>query len=288
MKIYYYKHNSGNVGDDLNPWLWNKLMPNLFSGLRYHGGDFVDENDVESIFIGIGTILNHQVPKKSKKAVMGAGTGYGQLSLHNNAKYYAVRGPLTAERLGLDPSIAVTDGAALVATIDIPMVDKKYKVSLMPHHESTETGRWEIVAKMLNFNFINASHTPEHVIQEILKSELIVTEAMHGAILADTLRVPWIPFLSTTGKHEFKWQDWCLSLDMEYKPIKLYGLWSETGFLPEVKNFTKRALNIKKIKSYLANNEPSLSRDRIFRTKLEILSERLYEFKMDYNNGYFD
>jgi succinoglycan biosynthesis protein ExoV len=288
MKIYYYKHEFGNVGDDLNPWLWPKLMPSLFTGERYHGGVFVDESDIESIFIGIGTILNSQLPIKSKKAVLGAGTGYGKSISHDNAKYYAVRGPLTAERLGLNPKVAVTDGAALIATLDIPKVDKKHKISLMPHHESTETGRWEIVAKVLGFNFINACNSPDYVIQEILKSELVVTEAMHGAILSDTLRVPWIPFLTTEGKHEFKWRDWCLSLNMEYRPIKLYGLWSKSGLLPEIKNFVKMNANVLKLKRNLLHVDPYLSQDSLFYSKLQIMSERLEDFKNDLKSGYFN
>ena len=30
MKLYYYKAPLGNFGDDLNPWLWPRLLPDIF------------------------------------------------------------------------------------------------------------------------------------------------------------------------------------------------------------------------------------------------------------------
>ena len=56
MKLYYYKSPKGNFGDDLNPWLWNRLRPELFS----------ENSDI--LFVGIGTLINHRLPKDIKRA----------------------------------------------------------------------------------------------------------------------------------------------------------------------------------------------------------------------------
>jgi succinoglycan biosynthesis protein ExoV len=45
---------------------------------------------------------------------------------------------------------------------------------------------------------------------------------MHGAIAADTLRVPWIPYRCSTNIGTFKWQDWCASMDLKYEPLVLH------------------------------------------------------------------
>src|SRR5262249_35878333 len=44
--------------------------------------------------------------------------------------------------------------------------------------------------------------------------------ALHGAIAADTLRVPWIPVHDSRNDDTllFKWQDWCLSVGLDHQP----------------------------------------------------------------------
>ncbi len=58
MKLYYFIDPSGNFGDDLNPWIWDRLLP-----------DFFDQN-ADTLFIGIGTLLNHRIPYAAKKIVL--------------------------------------------------------------------------------------------------------------------------------------------------------------------------------------------------------------------------
>ena len=40
---------------------------------------------------------------------------------------------------------------------------------------------------------------------------------MHGAIVADTLRVPWIPVRTNPKILPFKWLDWCQSVKLPYR-----------------------------------------------------------------------
>jgi succinoglycan biosynthesis protein ExoV len=49
---------------------------------------------------------------------------------------------------------------------------------------------------------------------------------MHGAIIADALRIPWVPISAFNSRHEkdthsFKWADWCGSVDVEFEPLRL-------------------------------------------------------------------
>ena len=65
MKLHYCKTPLGNFGDDLNTWLWPTLL----------GKSFFDTHE-DSLFLGVGTILNQKLPKSPEKIVLGTGTGY--------------------------------------------------------------------------------------------------------------------------------------------------------------------------------------------------------------------
>ena len=48
-----------------------------------------------------------------------------------------------------------------------------------------------------------------------------VLEALHGAIAADTLRVPWVPMRPLAPTHRAKWADWgdSLGLRIDFAPL---------------------------------------------------------------------
>ncbi len=106
MKLFYYQDPGGNFGDDLNAWLWPRLIPELLDG------------DEGTLFVGIGSILDRRIPQEPRKVVFGAGVGYGLLPvLDERWQICCVRGPLTARALGLPSAAAVTDAAALVSMV---------------------------------------------------------------------------------------------------------------------------------------------------------------------------
>ncbi|HEV7719091.1 MAG TPA: polysaccharide pyruvyl transferase family protein [Arsenicitalea sp.] len=214
MKLYYYSGTAPNFGDDLNTWLWPQIMPEVIA-----------DGDAGELFLGIGSILSNKVPQAANKYVLG--TGFGGYSpkpeVDDSWKFYFVRGPNTAAALGLDPALAITDAAILLRSVDaiLEPAEKRFPVSFMPHWESAIYGAWKDVAEMAGVHLIDPRGTPEQVLEELKATELLVTEAMHGAIVGDALRVPWIPILPTSATHRFKWLDWCASLSIDYQPQTL-------------------------------------------------------------------
>ena len=196
MKLIYYQKNK-NFGDALNPYIFNKLIPNFF------------DEDPSSIFLGIGSILQFNFSEARKKAVFSTGFAYGEVpKIDSSYDIFCVRGPLTAERIGIDPKLAITDGAALLRNFEFPEKKKKYKVSFMPHHQSDYYYDWKGVCDRVGFNYINPISPFLDIIDTIKSSDIIIAEAMHAAIVADTFRVPWIPVKMYPIINEFKWKDW--------------------------------------------------------------------------------
>ncbi len=62
------------------------------------------------------------------------------------------------------------------------------------------------------------------------RSKFVIAEAMHGAIVADALRIPWVPVKAYSHILDFKWQDWAESLALNYQPETLPEVWDVEQF----------------------------------------------------------
>lgn len=211
MDLYFYRGDKPNFGDELNTWMWPKLV------------DGVWDQDDNSMFIGIGSIIYDCFPSDKKKIVFGAGYGgYTTVPVvDKNWKFYFVRGKLTAKALGIDEKLAIGDAAILLRSCIKHQVKKRHEVSFMPHWGSTFEGNWELACKLASINYIDPCAPVEIVLDNILASDLVITEAMHGAIVSDALRVPWIPIQPLSNIHSMKWFDWASALDVDLKPSQI-------------------------------------------------------------------
>jgi succinoglycan biosynthesis protein ExoV len=216
MEVVYHRDPNLNFGDDLNEVLWQHVLPKR-----------VQESE-RLVLVGIGSILNEEKlarysEDRRQVVVLGTGTSYG-LPPSNLSRWLikAVRGPMTAALIG-HPEASVTDGAALLTSapglLHTPV--ERRNVLFMPHHSSLSNGHWGEVAKLCGFDYASPQMTVAEILAKFAHAKLVVTEAMHGAIVADTLRIPWIPVAASPGIDEFKWRDWTRSLDLPFKPLLL-------------------------------------------------------------------
>lgn len=232
MKIYYHKEPGGNFGDDLNLLLWPKLLPGLIDGQVIHD-PLEREGEVqpgEKLLIGIGTLLNRRIPPFAEKHVFGAGAGYGYIpEIDRTWRLHFVRGPRTAKMLNLDRSLAITDPALLVNTLQLRPTEKRFRYSFVPHCASARNDGWKIACEKAGMNYIDPRQSPEVVIEKIGQTEMLITEALHGSIIAESLRVPWIPVRSGQQVLQTKWDDWCETIGISYDPIPIPGIWRADG-----------------------------------------------------------
>lgn len=228
MRLVYFDISAGNFGDDLNPFLWPKLLPGAFTGTATIPmySPTVEGPPGEDLFVGIGTLIMARAPSSGTRIVFGSGTGYGKSEkLGGNWQFHCVRGPLTAEALGLDPKLAITDPAILVRLLPRPTGEKAHRLSFMPHWFMAETGAWQQICHALGIHFIDPRWPPARVLRNIAATETLITEALHGAVVADALRVPWMAVSSGDAVLPFKWNDWCRSIEVAYEPAVLPAIW---------------------------------------------------------------
>jgi succinoglycan biosynthesis protein ExoV len=218
MNVVYYRSPDGNFGDDLNAVLWKEVLsPACFE---------VDD----AVLLGIGSIfrndfLSEEATDRKRVFVLGSGAGTGPLPVRwPNADWsiLAVRGPLTASLIGM-PGASVTDSAALLAATPAlrPTAAKTNDIAFMPHYNSVLYSRWPEICQKLGLTYIDARWPVAKTIERIGGARLVITEAMHGAIVADTLRVPWVPVICSPSIMPFKWVDWTESLELDFRPLAL-------------------------------------------------------------------
>ncbi|MFV2053313.1 polysaccharide pyruvyl transferase family protein [Aliiroseovarius sp. YM-037] len=214
MKLTYFQGDPPNFGDELNKTMWQHFLPD----------GFLDE-DESTLFVGVGSLIQNIYPKAARKIVVGSGYGgYTPMPDISDGmwEFSFVRGPQTAEMLGLDPALAIADSAILLRETPLPTPADGIGVAFMPHYESIERGDWQRVCELAGVHFIDPSKPPEQVISEILGADLLIAEAMHGAIVADALRTPWIGVRTMNQVHRFKWYDFTRSLNIDYRPAFLF------------------------------------------------------------------
>jgi hypothetical protein len=212
MQLYVWRGESTNFGDELNNWLMPKVFPGLF------------DNDETTLFLGIGSVIFDFHPLRSRKIVFGSGYGgYTQLPEFDETwRFYCVRGPRTARVCNLSADLVAGDAAILMNRHRVELKAPAKGFAFMPHYDSVDRGNWEMACELAGVRFIDPGAAVDDVLQAIQGSETVIAEAMHGAIVADALRVPWIPLLPIHVAHRMKWRDWAEALDLQLKP---YAPW---------------------------------------------------------------
>lgn len=272
MNLIYYKADIGNFGDDLNPWLWEKIF-----------GDFSEYQECVD-FYGIGSILDSRFESENRKIIFGSGIRDFLFNpqLNENTDVRFVRGPISAKVFG--NCNYITDAAYCLGLLERKKAKKKYSLAYMPYFRHVPFFNWGLFEKYSGIKVIIPTNSVEQVLQEIDESEQLLTSAMHGAIVADIYRVPWMRVkLSSMGSEssivsELKWCDWYKSLNFEEINSLTFGFTFNYQTNNKLKDFIKGILLAYKLKKFAYH----LSADDIYKERLEMLQEQISSMKENY------
>jgi len=171
-----YSQTKLNFGDDLNLWLWPKLINPCL------------KNDDNILFLGIGTIVSRDFYKKhlsDAKKILLFSSGASDKPvpvIDEQWKVYCVRGPRTAKKLGVSQDLAIADGAYLLRTLDIPRPEKKTGIAFIPHHRSEDYINWDTICKKAGVTYLSPKQPVDVFLSKIQGCEKIISEAMLGKI----------------------------------------------------------------------------------------------------------
>ena len=164
----------------------------------------------------------------------------------------------------------------------------------MPHWGSAANGEWSQACRLAGIYYIDPCASIEQVLEDIISSALVITESMHGAIVSDALRIPWIPIEPILTEHRMKWFDWASALGFTINTAKPdvsnafeLALAMTRGNKKWAGRIGKRAKFLRKIArnvfihraaeslSRIAKTTPSLSTDRAIERAHETMVDKL-------------
>jgi hypothetical protein len=189
----------GNFGDILSPFI-----------LRELGYTITEVNGNSSgKFMCIGSSAKFIKPNDT---VWGTGIIRNSDPIEKNAKYLAVRGPLTGAKVGCD----VYGDPGLLCSHFWPFEKKETKpLGIIPHYVDYEKYN---VGGNDQINLLNSN--PVEVMKQIVKYDSIISSSLHGIIVAHSYGIPagwWQPSDKLYGDGS-KFEDYARSVGIELTP----------------------------------------------------------------------
>lgn len=218
-----------NLGDDLNFRFLPKILPYKIIPYR-NRSILISENYKNKVnYSFIGSIID-KVYINENTIIWGSGvkSEYTDLSeMVRPKKICAVRGPLTRKKLienGFDCPDVYGDPALLLPLFYKPNSKKKFKIGIIKHWRTKFN--YEIFKRedIINIKFSGYEKWTD-VIDDILSCEYIVSESLHGIIIAEAYNIPnlWVDIeLEKLENSIFKFHDFFKSIgDSREIPYKI-------------------------------------------------------------------
>lgn len=231
---YRYKKNrvscfwhlgSPNFGDDLNPYLFQTLLQKEV---------FRDSKQQFHHILGVGSILERA---NAKSIVVGSGFIRPEGSFKEQpAQILAVRGELTQAKLGYsnlllgDPGIIVPSLLGIQSSNEVDLV-------VVPHVDFYQ----QVVSIYgRRVRVVDPSKEFDQVIAEIASASVVISQSLHGLVMADGLGIPNL-WVSPHGKMiggEFKFMDYYSTTQHAKAPITFEqaladNYWKKKAFVSE-------------------------------------------------------
>ena len=250
IKLFWYQHKEGcgNFGDELNPYIIERLTGSKIQWTSpYNGSRWNSIKTIAYLFL-----KEHRSFKEIRKSpawqkffnqpvIFAIGSiirycdtnvkvwGSGIISSNEfipKAKFLAVRGKYTQKRLvdlGYKVPKTLGDPALLLPLGFKGVKEQKYKVGIIPHHvhykELQELNNQDV-------KVINLLDPIEEIIKDINSCTMTISTSLHGIIVSHSYGVAslWIDFdldNKLTGDN-IKFVDYFSSVDLkEYFPFKI-------------------------------------------------------------------
>lgn len=175
----YWWDQQRNFGDQLTP----ALLPSM-------GVAPVHVQPRYAALVGVGSVIEH-LPPDYRGTVWGGGLMFDHRLQLPDATFAAVRGLLSAERLGLSSTVATGDPGLLLRSRACAGDERQY-TTLIPHYRHRTDDLWERLRGAFGprTQQVDVRSRPGVVAARVAESSVVITSSLHGLITADAHGVP--------------------------------------------------------------------------------------------------
>ncbi|MWB94509.1 polysaccharide pyruvyl transferase family protein [Flavobacterium sp. GA093] len=205
-----------NYGDLLSKYIIKKLSKGIVIKVKYPSSRIY--NFFVKNYISIGSIIN---TASVNTIVWGSGIIKKNDNVRN-ARFLAVRGPLTRKRiidLGYEAPEVYGDPAILLPILfKNNQVVKKFEIGIIPHYvdfeEVQDFFKNESRIKVIDLLTLNVETTTN----EILECSNIISSSLHGLIVSHSYNIPamWNKFSNKLSGDNIKFYDYFESVGINY------------------------------------------------------------------------
>lgn len=248
MKNSLQRFKNNNWGDDLNKHMFEyasgvKIINLPFSKMRFMGK--VNQYSL------IGSIITFY--KLENKIIYGSGIMDPDAAIKGfPKKIISVRGPETRQVLinnGIDCPEQYGDPALLLPCFYIPHISQRRKGGLILNM-GTNIKNTEFITDIidkLNLHLISMTDYSNWtcVIDDICSCNYIISESLHGLIVAETYGIPnvWVEFTDHPKYWNFKYHDYYESIGKKEQIVKITGLSDLENVLKKISVWKKGDIN---------------------------------------------
>jgi len=196
-----------NAGDQINPYIFETVAGRT---------TYLSAGSAEHV-LGVGSIFFMATAQSHiwGSGILDPNADYGQVS---PARVHAVRGKLTygvlRERYGLSKPVPLGDPGVFADEIPeirayLTRAERKRRVALIPHHGLIGHKYIQEIAGHADTAVINPRLGCLDFIREIIASEIVISQSLHGIIFAQVFGRPFV-WLSHSADETwlFKFRDW--------------------------------------------------------------------------------
>lgn len=226
LRLHWWKEfrNDGlqNYGDLMSKFIVKRLSNKIVCTTRSKYNWWL-KKPVKPYYIVIGSVIG---AASENAIVWGCGIINRDQEV-NNAKFIAVRGPLTRKRLlelGYKvPAIFGDPGLLMPQFIENNEI-KKYDIGLIPHFIDYQFVV-DNVPKDFKVKVINLlTNSVEKTTREILQCKRVVSTSLHGIIIPHSYQIPalWIKLSENLSGDDVKFYDYFESVHLKITTVNKY------------------------------------------------------------------
>lgn len=124
---------------------------------------------------------------------------------------YALRGPVSCRRAGLDPArVPMGDPGLLASRAYKPAATRTHRVGIVVHYVDEAVEALDAVRADPRYLLIDARQSPRKVVHDITSCELVLSSSLHGIIVAESFGIPayWIQLSKKVAGGRYKFRDY--------------------------------------------------------------------------------